>query len=279
MLGALGVSGKILYLQFVTGDIWRAEAEKLSEKITTIPANRGNILDTDGNPIASTVPAFDLAIDPYSESINEFFDAELPGLVKGLSDIFRTKSPAYYENKILQARKNKNKNLVLERNLSYKQAEEVKKLPLFRHGQYKGGLILTQKNIRKYPYNRLAKRTIGYTQDGVNGKYVGLEGKFDPYLKGKDGLRYAYRQGGGKYVPASVENFEEPHDGYDIQSTLDMNYQDVAEAALQQLLIEKEAHHGCAVLMEVATGEIKAMVNLTRASEGVYIENCNYAVG
>ncbi len=277
-IGALGMLGKILYLQFVTDDIWKAEAEKLGHITVKVPAHRGNILDAFGNPIASTVPVFDLAIDPSSESINKYFEEELSGLTRGLSKMFGKHSPAYYENKIRQARRNGNMRLLLERNISLVQAAEVKKLPLFKRGKYKGGLILDSKNIRKYPYKRLARRTIGYAKTGPNGKYVGLEGKFDPYLKGEDGSRLAYRSGGGSYVPASIENLEEPDDGSDIQSTLNMNYQDVAEAALLELLIQDQAHHGCVILMEVATGEIKAMVNLTRKSEEVYVEDFNYAV-
>ena len=96
--------------------------------------------------------------------------------------------------------------------------------------------------------------------------------------QGKDGSRLAYRSGGGSYVPASIENIEEPDDGDDIQSTLNMNYQDVAEASLEELLMKENAKNGCVILMEVPTGEIKAMVNLT-LKDGAYVEDYNYAVG
>ncbi len=280
LIGALGILGKVLYLQLVVGDVWRAEAEKMSQRTTTIPANRGNILDTDGNIIASTVPSYDLAIDPNSTGMKpEVYNAELPGLARGLAELFGDKGAGQYEDIIRKARRRGSQHLYLKRNISYREAQKAKELPLFKHGQFKGGLILDQKNTRLRPYKLLAKRTIGYTQDGVSGKYVGLEGEFDSYLRGEDGMRYEYRLSGNNWIPASSENFIEPRDGYDIQTTLDMNYQDVAEDALLELLKKNKADHGCVVLMEVATGEIKAMVNLGKVSEGVYQEVYNYAVG
>ena len=280
LIGAIGILGKVLFLQFVEGEEWRAKADSLSQRSRMIPANRGNILDTKGNPIASTIPVFDLAIDPNSRAIDpEIFQKELPGLAKGLANLFGDRNAWDYENMIRQAKKQGKQHLVLQKNLSYRQAQQVKSLPLFRHGRFKGGMKLAQKNTRVNPYELLAKRTIGYVQEGEAGKMVGLEGAYDAQLSGKSGMRYEYRLGSDNWIPTSTENFVEPRDGFDILSTIDMNYQDVAEQALYELLQEKSAHHGCAVLMEVSTGEIKAMVNLSRGKDGAYHEDYNYAVG
>ncbi len=280
LLGAVGIMGKVLFLQFVEGEEWRAKADSLSQRSRIIPASRGNILDSKGNPIASTIPKFDLAIDPNSIGIkSEDYQAELPGLAKGLAELFGDKTAWEYENMIRKANKSGSQYQILKRGLSYSEAQLVKQLPLFRHGQFKGGMILTQKNTRVNPYELLAKRTIGYVQEGQSGKMIGIEGAYDTQLRGKSGMRNEYRLGSNNWIPTSSENFVEPRDGFDIVTTIDMNYQDVAEQALYELLVDKMAHHGCAVLMEVATGEIKAMVNLSRRKDGTYDEIYNYAVG
>lgn len=279
MLGAIGVMAKVLYLQFIEGDEWREKAELLSERSQTVSANRGNILDTEGNPIASTVPAYDLAMDPNSSGMaDEDYRALLPGLANGLENLFGDKKAWQYEQMIQRAREKGERHLVLQKNISYRQAQQAKQLPLFSLGRYKGGIKLEQKNSRIRPYERLAKRTIGYAQEWEAGQKVGLEGSFDSYLRGSDGLRYEYRLGGNDWIPTSSQNIIEPRDGYDILTTIDMNYQDVAEQGLLELLEKNKADHGCAVLMEVATGEIKAMVNLELGSDGEYYESYNYAV-
>ncbi len=280
LIGAIAIMGKVLYLQFVEGEQWRAKAELMSERSKAIPANRGNILDADENPIASTIPTYDLAMDPCSKGMSlAVYQAELPGLAKGLEELFGEKSAKQYEQMISRAKQQGEQNLVLKKHISYRQAQNAKELPLFKHGQFQGGIKLIQKNTRARPYKLLASRTIGYAQDGESGIMIGLEGKFDSFLSGQNGMRYEYRLGGDDWMPTSSKNMVEPRDGYDIVTTIDMNYQDVAENALYNLLEEKMADHGCAVLMEVATGEIKAMVNLARGQDGAYHETYNYAVG
>jgi len=280
LIGALGILGKTLYLQLVDGEIWKERAESMSQRTKTVPANRGNILDAEGNPIASTIPTYDLAMDPNSTGMSAaVFEAELAGLTKGLAELFRDKSAGQYQRIILQARQINKRHLPLKNDLSYRQAQQVKQLPLFRHGQYKGGIKLKQKYSRVKPYESLAKRTIGYVGEGEDGKMVGLEGRFDSYLRGQNGMRFEYRLGGNDWIPTSSENILQPKDGSDVLTTIDMNYQDVAEQALTKLLEDKSAEHGCAVLMEVASGEIKAMVNLTRGDDNKYHEIYNYAVG
>ena len=190
MIGTIAILGKILFLQFAEGEEWRAKADSLSQRSRTIPANRGNILDTKGNPIASTIPKYDLAIDPNSRGMDpEVYNAELPGLAKGLEKLFGDRTAWEYENMIRQAKKNGRQHLVLKRSLSYREAQQVKLLPLFRHGRYKGGMKLTQINTRVNPYELLSKRTIGYVQEGEGGKMIGIEGAYDALLRGKSGMR------------------------------------------------------------------------------------------
>jgi len=279
LIGALLILGKVLYLQLVEGDKWKAEAEKVTQQKRVIPANRGDILANDLRPLASSVPSFTLAIDPNSTGMaDSTYRDELSGLSRELSRLFNDRSAYQYEQKIKQARQKGSRYLVLHSKVSYKEVMELKQFPLFRHGKYKGGLILEQTNDRANPYRLLARRTIGYLSQSDEGTTVGIEGAFDSYLRGRDGLRHEQRLGGQNWIPLSMENEIDPQDGLDVVSCIDINYQDVAEQALYDLLKIHNAHHGCAILMEVKTGEIKAIANLGQADDGDYYELKNYAI-
>ena len=154
----------------------------------------------------------------------------------------------------------------------------IRKFPIFNLGKYKGGLIALEQNERVLPYHSLAARTIGYKNANVkNG--VGLEGAYASYINGESGKRLMQRMAGGTWMP--VNNGEEeiaPKEGADIISTIDVNYQDLAQDALKEQLKATQADHGCVVLMEVATGEIRAIANFTRTKDGDYQEKLNYAI-
>ncbi len=121
----------------------------------------------------------------------------------------------------------------------------------------------------------LASRTIGTMRDV---KPVGIESSYNQELKGVGGRRLEQRISGGMWKPLNDKDEIESKDGHDIITTIDINIQDVAENSLEEHLIKHNADHGCAVLMEVATGEIKAIANLKRNSEGDYVEDFNYVI-
>ncbi|MEA1877857.1 MAG: penicillin-binding transpeptidase domain-containing protein, partial [Bacteroidota bacterium] len=279
LISVMLILGKVLYLQLLEGDKWRAEAEKVSQQKKVIPANRGDILADDLRPLASSVPSFTLAIDPNSTGMaDSSYQADLPGLSRELSRLFKDKTANKYKQRINQARRKGSRYLVLQSRVSYKEVQELKQFPLFKLGKYKGGLILEQTNNRVKPYRLLASRTIGYISQSEEGTTVGIEGAFDSYLRGKDGLRHEHRLGGQNWIPVSMDNEIDPQDGLDVVSCININYQDVAEQALYDLLKIHNADHGCAVLMEVKTGEIRAMANLGQARDGDYYELKNYAI-
>ena len=157
--------------------------------------------------------------------------------------------------------------------------QRMSKFPIFRMGKYKGGLLITERTTREKPFEMLAERTIGFTQTGV--AKVGLEGSFDFLLKGKSGKQVMQRIAGGTWIPIDDENSIEAQEGKDIFTTIDVNLQDVAESALLKQMALHRCEYGCAVLMEVATGEIKAIANLkiVTKNEGIYMESENIAVG
>ncbi|MBT3750332.1 MAG: transpeptidase family protein, partial [Bacteroidetes bacterium] len=206
------------------------------------------------------------------------YGADISALASGLSALFGNQTAWSFKNKIQKARERGLRYIVLQNKVSYQDVLEVEKLPLFIKGRYQGGLILVQTNDRVKSYKLLASRTIGYLNQGDEGTTVGIEGAYDSYLKGRDGLRHEQRLGGGTWIPTSVNNEVDPQDGYDVVTTLDIDFQDVAEKALYDLLKIHNAHHGCAVLMEVKTGAIKAIANLGQAADGEYYELKNYAI-
>jgi cell division protein FtsI (penicillin-binding protein 3) len=196
----------------------------------------------------------------------------------GLSEIFKDKPARYYKNLLVQTKNAGNRYFLFKRKISYNQMQAMRKLPLFNLGKYKGGLMVNERTRREKPFGMLAERTIGFKQE-EGAVRVGLEGYFDKHLGGKSGKRVMQRIAGGTYIPIDDELMIDAQQGRDIVTTIDINLQDVAEQALHANLLENDADYGTAILMEVATGEIKAIANLTREAEGVYQEKYNYAVG
>jgi len=276
-LVAIAILGQVLYIQLVSGETLRAEAEAVSETHRDIPSSRGNILARDELALASSLPRFDVAMDPNSSGMDQtLFDKYLPDLAAGLSGMFPEKTASQYSQMIRKARTERKQYLLLHKRASFDEARMVKTLPLFVLGQYKGGLILTPVSQRENPYQLLARRTIGNVSEGET--TVGIEGSFDYFLKGTNGRRLEQRIGGGTWMPLNTENEIEPVDGLDVVTTIDVKYQDVAESALAESLTTYQAEYGCAILMEVRTGEILAMANLGKADDGNYYEIKNYAI-
>jgi len=276
-LVAVAILAQVLRIQLTGGEALRAEAESVSETHRIIPSSRGNILARDETALASSLPRYDVAMDPNSSGMDQtLLDRYLPELTSGLNRMFPDKSAAQYDQMIRKARSERKQYVLLHKDASFDEARAVRTLPLFNLGQYKGGLILSLVSKREKPYKLLASRTIGYVSDGET--VVGIEGSFDYFLKGTDGRRLEQRVGGGTWMPLNVENEIEPVDGLDVVTTIDVNYQDVAESALHQCMVDNIAEYGCAILMEVKTGEILAMANLGLADDGNYYEIKNYAI-
>lgn len=277
-LFALGISIKLMNIQFVEGEHYRALAKENTIKNFIIPANRGNVYADDGSLLATSVPKYDIRFDAVTVSTEDFKE-NLKPLSEGLSELFG-KPVSYYQNKFRKARADKNRYLLVVKNLGYSDYIKVKNLPLFRKGPYKGGIIVEQRTVREHPIGKIAQRTVGTEAYDRPGYYaVGLEGAFNNLLTGKEGHRLKQKIAQGQWKPVSDDNEIEPRDGFDIVSTINVNIQDIAHHALLKQLEYYEAEHGSVIVMEVATGEIKAVSNLGRTSKGTYYEKLNYAVG
>lgn len=275
---ALFISVKLLNLQFVEGDKYRELAEKTTVKNFEIPANRGNVYADDGSLLATSVPKYDIRFDALTVSDEDFKENLVP-LSEGLSKMFG-KSASHYQNMFRKARADRNRYLLIVKNLGYTDYMKVRSLPLFNKGPYKGGIIVEQRTVREHPIGKIAQRTVGDAAFDKPGHYtVGLEGAFNDLLTGKDGHRLKQKIAAGQWKPVYDENEIEPQDGFDLVSTINVNIQDIAHHALLKQLEYYEAEHGSVIVMEVATGEIKAISNLGRTSSGTYYEKLNYAVG
>ncbi|HEU4716839.1 MAG TPA: penicillin-binding protein [Bacteroidia bacterium] len=275
----LAVLGRVFYIQFAQGDYWKTQAANFMNKEEDIEAVRGNIFAKDGSLLATSLPYYEVGIDPLANSFIDDRDFEDSArlLSRGMAALLGDRKADEYYRTIVGARAKGLRYQVLARNVSYKELQEMKKLALFRGGRYRGGFIYVPTNHRERPFRLLAERTIGYIADSGRVR-VGLEGAYDSVLTGTRGKRLMQKIAGGVWMPLNNENEIEPQQGKDIVTTIDINIQDVAENALMNSLIEHNAKYGCVVLMEVATGEIRAIANLTRQDSGVYTEDYNYAI-
>ena len=279
LLGFAAVIGQIIFIQTKERKQWLAIADKQEKVRKELPPMRGNIFDASGRLLAGSLPRYELVMDLRVPALHRGGDTlflhNLDQISEGLSDIFHDKSADEYRRVLMREFQRKNGRLKLQPGaVSYTQMKRVRQIPLFGKGQYTSGLIITPRHVRVKPFGSLASRTIGgiYGEkgEGING----LEKQYDRLLHGKPGVsEKTHINGHTEYITVT-----EPEDGYDLITTIDANLQDIAESQLRQKLTEKQAEWGCVVLMEVKTGEVKAICNLGRNEDGTYSEKKNYAV-
>ena len=271
---------KLVDIQFVHGKQYKDLADQRTIQNVVIPANRGNVYSAQGNLLATSVPKYDLRFDAITPSAKNFEKH-----IKPLSDSlakFHGKTSSYFEKELRKARANKNRYFLLGRNLGYSNYLRIRSFPLLNMGAFKGGLIVEQNTKREHPMGEIAQRSIGYERfdDQGNVTRAGIDGAFgEQYLRGTDGRRLKQKIGKGQWKPIEDYDQIESKDGYDLYTTIDVNIQDIAHHALLEQLEKYKADHGCVVVMETKTGEIKAISNLGRNQEGKYYERLNYAVG
>ncbi len=274
IVGALLILLQLFRIQYIDGTYYRSLAEKYSIKEFKVPANRGNIYSADDKLLAVTVPLYKVAFDP--QVAKEYvFNQNLPALAKGLSSILG-ESENYWRTRLKKARKKGSRYVLIAKNIDFSQFEKLKKLPLFNLGRYKGGFIFESQPARIYPFGNMLRRTIGVARSDIK---FGLEGAYHKILEGKDGKRLKQKINSRTWKPINNFNETEPVEGKDLETTIRMDFQDIAHQALSEQLTKFNADHGTVIIMEVKTGAIKAMVNLGRNENGNYVEKYNYAVG
>jgi len=241
----------------------------------TVEAPRGNIIADDGALLAISMPLYDVRLD-MSVMNKALFNSGVTELSNLLANLFENKTPAEYELFLRNSKEaKKNKYILLQNKVTHNELNSLKKMPILKLGQNKGGLIAEQRPNREKPFGLLAQRTVGVLR-GVNP--VGIERAFNQTLSGVDGIHLKRKIAKGIWVPQDAEGNRLPRAGNNVVTTINTDMQDVAEKALENTLINNNADWGCVVLMEVATGEVKVIANLKRQENGSVRENFNYAM-
>ncbi len=281
LLFGLFIIARVVMIQQFEKEKFLEMANKQEIRMFETEAIRGNILADDGSLLAVSIPIFEVRMDVMTDSItDDFFRLHVDSLSLCLSNLFGDKPASAYRDMLWDGRRNSNRYLLIHRDVTYPQLDQIRHFPIFKRGKFKGGLIVLAQYDRELPYKSLARRIIGYESGEGNKKvYVGLEGSFTKNLQGVNGQRLMRRISGMAWVPVDPENEVEPQNGNDIFTTLDVNLQDLAESSLRKELIADSADHGCVILMEVKTGYIRAMANLGLTKKGTYEEIFNYAIG
>ena len=285
-IAAIGffVAFQIVFIQFFERQKWLTKVEKKQQKWRTIKATRGNIYACDGRSLlATSVPSYRVGIDPV-QAKPEVFKNGIKPLAEGLAKFFGEKTAEEYEQMIKEARKEKKVRFVVlsDKLVNYQIKEQISKLPLFKEGPYKGGGKFETIEKRFTPFDDMAMRTIGrLDRKTLSHGDFGIEYSFDNFLAGKNGVGLFERIAGGTWKPLEDSPDIRPESGLDVVSTIDVNYQDIVESALRKQVVSMGAKYGSGIVMEMNTGEIKAMTNLSRRSDSThtyYIEDDNYAV-
>lgn len=275
----LYVIGKAFYIQRVQGNFWTTMDSSMHLKYLPIEAERGTIYSEDGNMLSTSVPVFDVYVDFGAEGLREKngkrFKDNVDTLSLCLANLFNDKTAAGYLKELNLAYKNKTRYYPLKKKISFTEYKQLRDFPLVKLGKNKSGFIINAKDKRINPYVLLANRTIGLARQ--NASNVGLEQRYDSLLKGNTGQQLV-RYMAGAYMPVDGGDVD-PENGKDIISTLDTYIQDVAESALMRMLVNNNSLHGTAIVMETATGKIKAIANLGKQSDGTYTEDLNYGIG
>ena len=281
------ILGRAVYIQQFQGSYWRGKSDSLHTRLMPMQAERGTIYSEDGNMLSTSVPYFDIYIDFGADGLREKqgerFKKYADSLSNALAGFFGDKKAGEYKKELQAGFRKKDRYYELRKNLSFEEYKILRSFPLVNQGRNKSGFIAEVKSKRLNPFGLLANRTIGLSRDYINGdgkiinQNIGLEKTYDTLLKGEKGQRLVRFISGGAFIP--VEGSEiEPENGKDIITTVEVNTQDIAENALLKAMIENEAEHGTCIVMEVATGKIKALANLGRQKDGSYWEDYNYAL-
>lgn len=275
----LGIGYKIFHIQYIDGNNYRLIAKNKTIQNITVSPERGNIFSDDGSLLAASTISYDIFFDGVTVS-NSNFEKFSTSLAKDLSALLE-KDYDFFLDKLSYAKKNGKRYYLIQRNVSVEDLNKIKKMPLFKLGGVRGGLIVEKKNSRDYPLNKIAERTIGRERKVKGDKFsgVGLEHAFGSILRGKDGMQLMQKISNGKWKPIYSNNQIEPVPGSDLYTTINIGFQDITHHSLLEQLEIFEADHGTAIVMETSSGEIKAISNLGRTAEGKYYERLNYAVG
>ncbi|MEM1215095.1 MAG: penicillin-binding protein [Bacteroidota bacterium] len=275
---------KTVDIGVLNGKYWRGVGERNYVKSRAIPAERGNIYAADGSLLATSVPYFDLYFDPMASSEQDYFD-NLDTLAYCLATyVDNSYTVGGFREHLMNLRdttggRRPSRHILLKRSVSFEEKQRIEAFPLFNLGQFRGGLKAEKRSERKRPFGLSARRTIGYVREGQ--RPIGLEGRFDTILGGTPGAQMMIKVDAKSDLWLPLENLSEvePQSGDDLVTTIDVNLQDITEAALLRGMRKHRPEWGTAIVMDVETGAIKAIANLGRNKDGDgFYELYNYAI-
>ncbi|MCQ2346631.1 MAG: penicillin-binding protein 2 [Paludibacteraceae bacterium] len=280
------IIGKIIIIQYHERDIWLRIANNQVRTNVVIPASRGNILDSEGNILASNMPQYIVTMDTRTQALHlggdTLYKKYADSIANGLSRIIGDKSGKEYRALMDASFRHKNKEgysgkvtRLSKKQLTYIEMKQVKALPLVNRGVYKSGIQFEDLQLRIKPFGNLASKTIGAVNKKNGHGRAGLESFYDSYLTGKDGLGTRQRVGGRMEIVTT----KEAEDGLDVITNINTGLQDIVESTLRERVEATQADWGCCILMETQTGKIRAISNLERDNDdGTYYEQNNRAV-
>jgi cell division protein FtsI (penicillin-binding protein 3) len=262
-------------------------SDSLHQRFKTLDAERGTIYSEDGQMLSTSIPTFDIYIDFNADGLREKkgkrFHENVDSFAISLASYFSDKTAARYKKDLQLAFKNNERYYPLKKKLSFSEYKVFREFPLVRLGRNRSGVIVEVNSKRETPFGLLANRTIGLSREfkddnkKARKQNVGIEKSYDSVLSGREGHQLVRFISGGTAVP--IEGTQtDPENGKDVYTTIDVNIQDITETALMRMMLQCEGPYGTAIVMETATGKIKAIANLGRQSDGSYWEDDNYAL-
>lgn len=265
--------GRILILQNTNVQEIKDDYINKNYREAKLKAARGNLYASDGSILATTVMRYDVYLD-FKTIKDTVYSNNIGPLTDSLSKMFG-KPRSYFRDRLDQQKKANNQYYSLVKGLDFDDYDRIRKFPIFKKGKNKGGFIIDRNFKRELATTQIGSGTIGM-DNGITKS--GLEGAFSQYMTGTDGTRLEQRVNSSQWKPIDYWKVQEPIDGQDVYTTIDLRIQDIAHSALEKQLINFNADHGCVLVMEVATGKVKAMVNLRRTEPGIYVDAYNYAL-
>ena len=273
----IAVVAKAAYIMTVKQDYWMEVANQKKFDSLIVMPNRGNILSDDGELMASSLPDYKMYMDfkVGGEWKDSLWNEKVDSICMGLHEIFPSKTTEEFKRDLEEGHQKMSQNWAIwPKRVDYNTFQRVKALPIFNLPKLRGGFHYEENSARRRPFGTLAYRTVGDMYGAKDSARFGLELSYDSILRGKEGITHKRK------VMNQYLNFIDvpPTDGYDIETTINVQMQDIAEKAVEEELKLINGEVGVAIVMEVATGDVKAIVNLEKCGDGLYRERRNHAV-
>jgi len=277
LLVGIAIIVKIIIVQAKDSKVLQDMAEKREYRVETLEASRGIIFSSDDQVMAISVPYYDVFFD-YQAVDSTVLAENIDSLCIQMAQLFPKRNPAQWKEFFAIGMAKKSRYYKIGLNVTQAELRQMQQFVIFNRGIYQGGLITQKKIKREHPYKDLAGLMLGMANED-KGYYFGLEGAYNDYLKGQNGRRLVRRIHHGGWIPVNSDDDVDAQNGDDVITTFDIKLQDIVENALRNTLTENKAEQGCAILMDVETGYVKALANLRLNHEtGLYEESYNVAL-